>query len=307
MIMPANFAGEGIDTLSWRGPSKERTSDVARTRLMLAPVVRRVSTSGEYRQCEHLQERIWGPEGVARVPLLDLLTAQENGGLVLGAFSGDLLVGFVFSFLGMDSLNRLKHCSVVLAVDSNFRGHGIGRRLKLAQRDEALAQGIGLITWTYDPLLALNANLNIRRLGAVSRTYSVNHYDTERAPMPGLDSVGLDTDRLIVEWDLRKDPGQAAADDPSPAVRVADVAVSAGLPCITAMDLDVDAATVLVPVPADMARVRSADLKLARRWRYLTRTLFQTYFQRGYTVVGFDATADAAGTAWYRLRRDVVS
>lgn len=282
--------------------------------LAAAPIIRRVETIDEYRQCESLQDRIWGREGVARVPLLDLLTAQENGGLVLGAFERLTLVGFVYSFLGMAG-EQLKHCSVVLAVDPQHRGHGIGRWLKLAQRDEVLAQGLDLITWTFDPLLAVNARLNITRLGAVARVYRVNHYGAGS----GLVS-GLDTDRLVVEWRLRdrpdgppgrpsvaapgsSDPRAAEAAQPA---SVAEVVQVSGLPRIVAVDLHADAPQLLLPIPADLEAVLRSDLALVQHWRCRTRELFQAYFERGYQVAGFDATGGPAGTGRYLLRRDGV-
>jgi len=261
--------------------------------------IRRVRDIDEYRQCERLQERIWGPRGVARVPLLDLLTAQDNGGLVLGAFEGGELVGFAFSFLGMDPRYGLKHCSVVLAVAEEHRGRGLAVKLKRAQRDEVLAQGIDLITWTFDPLLAVNARLNIHRLGAISHTYRVNHYG---------DAGGLETDRLIVEWWLRRDRGATSlgttGQPDAGAVPAARVVRVGGLPQIAAVVGDFSAGTLLLPIPADMRIIQRCDRGLARAWREQTRALFQDCFARGYAVVGFEPTVSLNGTVAYLLRRD---
>jgi predicted GNAT superfamily acetyltransferase len=281
----------------------------AATVLGASPIIRRVETIDEYRQCESLQDRIWGRDGVARVPLLDLLTAQENGGLVLGAFERQTLVGFVYSFLGM-AAGRVKHCSVVLAVDPRHRGHGIGRWLKLAQRDEVLAQGLDLITWTFDPLLAVNARLNISRLGAVARVYRVNHYGADTGLV-----TGLDTDRLVVEWRLRDRPDAAArpiavpapqATSAAGAASVAEVVQVAGLSRIVAVDPHADAPELLLPIPTDLEAMLRSDLALVRHWRCRTRELFQTCFERGYHVSGFDTAAGPAGTGCYLLRRDGV-
>ncbi|MEN3357024.1 MAG: hypothetical protein V7637_1006 [Mycobacteriales bacterium] len=266
--------------------------------------VRRVRTTDEYRQIERLQDRVWGAGDVAGVPMLDLLTAQENGGMVLGAFdAGGGLVGFVFSFLGISQERRLKHCSVILGVDPEHRGHGIGLRLKLAQREEALAQGIDLITWTFDPLLAVNANLNVRRLGAIAREYRINHYDT----VYGLNG-GLDTDRLIVEWWLRRrQPGQTAAAALVPqAVHTGRITPDqvTGLPTLTDVDQDVDAPILLLPIPADLNELKRHDLAGARRWRLQTRALFLAYLERGYTVIDFHPGDSSDPRAGYLLSRE---
>jgi predicted GNAT superfamily acetyltransferase len=267
-----------------------------------AIAVRRVHTVDEYRQCERLQDQVWGPGDVAGVPLLDLLTAQENGGMVLGAFTDEgTLVGFVYSFLGLDGNRRIKHCSVILGVAPEHRGHGIGLRLKRAQRDEALAQGLDLITWTFDPLLAVNANLNVRRLGAVARDYRVNHY----AAAHGLNG-GLDTDRLIVEWWLRRQ----RRTDPAPlletAVPIARTCPDpiTGLPTIAEVDLDLDAPALLLPIPPDLDAIKRRDLAQARHWRLQTRVLFETYFDRGYWVAGFQPGAGPAARTGYLLARE---
>jgi predicted GNAT superfamily acetyltransferase len=278
--------------------ARSRTS--ASSVLDPAIAIRRLTTIEEYEQCELLQQRIWGTHGVGRVPLLDLLTAQDNGGMVLGAFDGETLVGFVYSFLGLDPRHGLKQCSVLLAVAEEHRGLGIGRLLKLAQGEEALRQGLHLITWTYDPLLAVNARLNIHRLGAVSRAYRVNHYGTPRNP-----SSGLDTDRLIVEWWLQRIASKWPTTDPPMLAPVAHVVRDDGLPRIAAVDLDLDANALLLPIPADLLTLQRCDFGLARHWREQTRALFQAYFARGYVVVGFDPAVRPVGTVAYLLRNDV--
>jgi predicted GNAT superfamily acetyltransferase len=270
-----------------------------------APItMRRVDGIDEYRQCERLQQIVWGPDDIARIPLLDLLTAQENGGIVLGAFAEDReLVGFVYSFPGLTREGLLKQCSVVLCVHPDHRGRGLGRELKLAQRTATLAQGIDLVTWTFDPLLAINAMLNIRRLGGVAREYRVNLYDSGQ----GL-NAGLDTDRLVVEWWLRRRPWpQARADGAMPSGGVAVNEVTrdpvSRLEVNARMILDADDRRVLITVPPDLSAMKCADMALARRWRAETRTLFGTYFARGYVVVDFSWAGSPSGAPAYVLQR----
>jgi len=266
--------------------------------------LRRVEGIDEYRQCERLQEVVWGPDDVARVPLLDLLTAQENGGSVLGAFAEDrVLVGFVYSFPGLTAEGHLKQCSVILCVHPEHRGRGLGRELKLAQRTAALIQGIDLVTWTFDPLLAVNAMLNIRRLGGVARDYRVKLYDSGS----GL-KARLETDRLVVEWWLRRRPWPQAhgtRSEVSGDVLVNEVTRDPGTGLLRNANLIFDAGdpTIRIAIPPDIAAVKRSDMALARRWRVEVRTLFETYFDRGYVVVDFAWPGWPAGHPAYVLKR----
>jgi chorismate synthase len=134
-------------------------------------VIRSLETVAEYHACESLQHQVWAmPDDLEVVPLHILMPVQSHGGLLLGAFDGDALVGFVFGYLGMTQEGALKHCSHMMGVAPVYQSAGIGYQLKRAQREHALAQGHDLVTWTYDPLQSRNAYLNIRKLGAVCRT-----------------------------------------------------------------------------------------------------------------------------------------
>jgi predicted GNAT superfamily acetyltransferase len=278
--------------------------------------MRRVDGIDEYRHCERLQEVVWGPDDVARVPLLDLLTAQENGGIVLGAFAEDRqgaptssspataqLVGFVYSFPGLTAEGQLKQCSVLLCVHPDHRGRGLGRQLKLAQRAATLTQGIDLVTWTFDPLLAVNAMLNIRRLGGVAREYRVNLYDSGA----GL-NAGLETDRLVVDWWLRRRPWPQAHQARSEVAGEAAVNAVArdprtGLHGNTHLRFDARDPRIRIAIPPDIGSVKRADMALARRWRVEVRELFATYFARGYVVVDFTWPGWPSGHPAYVLQR----
>jgi predicted GNAT superfamily acetyltransferase len=120
-------------------------------------VLRRVSGVEEYHQCEALQAEVWGDDDIARVPLLDMVTAQENGGFVLGAFRPEgQLVAFVYSFPGLTPDGDLKQCSVLLAVHRDYRRNGVGFALKRFQARLAQAHGFTTITWSVDPLVGRN-------------------------------------------------------------------------------------------------------------------------------------------------------
>jgi predicted GNAT superfamily acetyltransferase len=260
--------------------------------------IRRLSSIEEYLQCEKLQERIWGPADIAGNRVVAMLTAQHNGGHVIGAFTdGGELAGFVYSFIGLGPERRIKHCSIIAAVDENYRGQGLGYQLKLAQRRESLAQGIDLITWTFDPLLRVNAALNVRRLGGIAREYHVNLY----GGCDGL-NAGLDTDRLIIEWWLRRHPRPARWSEPCLAVPVNQVVAGerTGLPWIVSTDHDVDSEDLFLAIPPNLLELKRLDLPLAQHWRATTRGLFLEYLGRGYVVVDFITTGSWPG---YVLRR----
>ena len=158
--------------------------------------IRPIETHAEYHALEQLQRDVWTLPDVEVVPLHVLLTAAKNGGLLLGAFDGERLVGFVFGFPGLTPEGRLKHCSHMAGVHPDYRDRGLGYSLKLAQREHVLAQGIDLITWTFDPLETRNASLNFHKLGAVCNTYIPNLYGEMR---DGL-NAGLPSDRFQVDW-----------------------------------------------------------------------------------------------------------
>jgi predicted GNAT superfamily acetyltransferase len=152
----------------------------------------------ELEACVALQKEVWRFDDIDLIPLRMFVVSQKIGGQVLGAFEGSELVGFTFSIPGSRSGHAYLH-SHMLAVRENWRNSGLGRSLKLAQREEALQRGFELIEWTFDPLEIKNAHLNLARLGAIARRYSPNHYGHSSSPLQG----GLPTDRLSAEWWLK--------------------------------------------------------------------------------------------------------
>ena len=148
---------------------------------------------------EQLQREVWPGSETDIVPAHLLITAVHNGGVVLGAFDEDKLVGFVFGFPGIESTPdgpRPKHCSHMAGVLASHRDRGLGFALKRAQWQMVRHQGLDHMTWTYDLLLSRNAYLNISRLGAVCSTYRRSEYGEMR---DGL-NAGLPSDRFQVDW-----------------------------------------------------------------------------------------------------------
>ena len=163
-----------------------------------AITIRRCEGLEELRACVALQKEIWNFTDAELVPLRIFVVAEKVGGQVMGAFAGSEMVGFALSVPGTRSGHIYLH-SHMLAVRKDHRNGGLGRRLKLLQREDALARGIELIEWTFDPLEIKNAYLNIEKLGAVARRYNINQYGITSSPLQG----GLPSDRLIAEWWLK--------------------------------------------------------------------------------------------------------
>jgi predicted GNAT superfamily acetyltransferase len=163
-----------------------------------AITIRRCEGLEELRSCVALQKEIWNFTDAELVPLRIFVVAEKVGGQVMGAFAGSEMVGFALSVPGTRSGHIYLH-SHMLAVRKDHRNGGLGRRLKLLQREDALARGIELIEWTFDPLEIKNAYLNIEKLGAIARRYNINQYGITSSPLQG----GLPSDRLIAEWWLK--------------------------------------------------------------------------------------------------------
>jgi predicted GNAT superfamily acetyltransferase len=161
-------------------------------------VIRRCQGLDELRACVALQKEVWNFTDADLVPLRMFVVAEKIGGQVMGAFEGQQMVGFALSLPGSRSGHTYLH-SHMLAVRKDHRNSGLGRRLKLLQREDALVRGIELIEWTFDPLEIKNAYLNIEKLGAIARRYNINQYGITSSPLQG----GLPSDRLIAEWWLR--------------------------------------------------------------------------------------------------------
>jgi predicted GNAT superfamily acetyltransferase len=161
-------------------------------------VIRRCEGIEELRACVALQKEVWNFSDADLVPLRMFVVAEKVGGQVMGAFDGKDMVGFALAIPGTRSGHLYLH-SHMLAVRKGHRNGGLGRRLKLLQREDAVARGIELIEWTFDPLEIKNAYLNIEKLGAIARRYNINQYGVTSSPLQG----GLPSDRLIAEWWLK--------------------------------------------------------------------------------------------------------
>lgn len=263
--------------------------------------IRRVATEAEYEACVQLQHEIWGADYTGTVPTVILSIAQRVGGVVAGAFDeAGGLVGFVFGLTGVID-GQLAHWSDILAVRLEARDRGIGRRLKLYQRELLRAIGVRTMYWTYDPLVARNAFLNLMRLGARPTEYVVDFYgDSTGSTLHG----ALGTDRCIVAWDIATDSGARPVTDDSitadPAHGPAIVNPGRGDLAPLELELPNDPA-VRIEIPFDIQAVMEHAPDIALAWRTTTRRAFTWYLERGYRIAGF-ATDSASGRSFYTLR-----
>ncbi len=215
-----------------------------------------------------LQRQIWGFEDVDLIPLRLFVVASKIGGQVYGAFDGEQLIGFCMAIPGLKPGGKTYLHSHMLGVLPEYRNAGAGRKLKLTQRDDALARGIDLIEWTFDPLEIKNAFFNMERLGAIVRRYVPNQYGTTSSPLHG----GLPTDRCIAEWWIA-----------SPRVR----AIVSGQP------FDRPAVESRIAIPADIADVRAKEPAQAREIQKNACEQFRAAFDRGLAVIGFEKSEEA--------------
>jgi predicted GNAT superfamily acetyltransferase len=255
-------------------------------------LIRPFNSHEDRARCVELQELIWGAGYTDKLSAAVLIVAQKLGGVTSGAFDDDgRLLGFVIGMTGLRH-GRLVHWSDMLAVHPDAAGRKLGEALKEHQRKHCETLGIESIQWTYDPLVAKNAHLNLNRLGARVDEFVVSFYgDSTKSPLQG----DMPTDRFIVDWAVDRSRAAAPLAELPPR-----------LPLIVGPDASegelLDVAAVGVRIPRDIVQLVSADLETARRWRFATRRAFLHYLPpaAGYLVRGFVADADG-GT--YLLER----
>jgi predicted GNAT superfamily acetyltransferase len=240
------------------------------TEIRIAPL----TALADYERCVELQLAVWGYSDGDLIPKRVFIVAEAIGGQVIGAFAGEALVGFAMSLPGYRDGAPYLH-SHMLAVLPEYRNHGLGRRLKLAQREDALARGIDRMEWTFDPLEIKNAHLNIARLGAIARRYKRDFYGPSTSPLQG----GLPTDRLVAEWWLRSPRVRATlGEEPEKNAENAPVIVR----------IDVPAAVY------DWKRTEE-QRKLAESLQTRNRLALESAFDRGLAVTGYERSPAGDG------------
>jgi predicted GNAT superfamily acetyltransferase len=268
--------------------------------------IRDLHSLDDYREVVRLEQEIWGysdPGDIITVPVF--IITVKRGGILIGAFDDarepsprGRMVGFAFSIVGVKD-GRPTQWSHMMGVVAEHRRSGLGRALKLAQRERAIAAGFDLMEWTFDPLQALNAHLNFAKLGVVCNEYVRNLYGESTSEL----HRGTPTDRLVVEWRMTephverriaRDPGafsvrdRSAADapvvNPSPAVSTAATRWRRSQPG----NLSLDARRVWVEIPTGFTEMQREAPEIALELRLHTRDIFEAYFARGYRAVDFE-------------------
>jgi predicted GNAT superfamily acetyltransferase len=227
-------------------------------------IIRDCATIEDYAACLEMQRSVWGFEPLDITPLRSFVITRRGGGFTLGAFdrSGKLL-GFAHALPAFDEKLKAYYYSQMLAVDPALQNTGIGVKLKLAQREQALKTGIELMTWTFDPLQSRNAYFNLAKLGGVIRNYMVNYYGNQSTSIL---HRGLDTDRVMIQWWMRSQRVIDAIDGRPGGEKVEAV----------------------VELPREIEAIKRRDLDEARRWQLQVRSEFQNRLAEGLSCVGFE-------------------
>ncbi|KUO52923.1 MAG: hypothetical protein APF76_02030 [Desulfitibacter sp. BRH_c19] len=251
---------------------------------MDAIIIRPLTEMKEFRDCHQLQAIAWNLKDMEEVvPDHQLLTAQKNGGLVLGAYLDQEMIGFSYGFVGLNLQKQVIFCSHLLAVLPQYRGLSIGYSLKLAQREEILKKGISIITWTFDPLETANAKLNLKKLGGVANTYYINHYGS-------LDGINKDlpSDRLVIEWHINSERVRSIIQGndiemPREIYKPLELlpAEDGTEPLMKEFE---EKETILLEVPTQIQKIKKDNSSLALRWRFALREAMCNYFAKGYYV-----------------------
>jgi predicted GNAT superfamily acetyltransferase len=231
--------------------------------------VRALSSHDELQESVQLQQKIWGFDEVELIPLRLFVTATKVGGHAFGAFDGKRMIGFCLAIPGIKPGPKIYLHSHMLGVLQEYRNAGVGRMLKLAQREDAVSRGIDLIEWTFDPLEIKNAYFNIERLGAVVRRFVLNQYGLTTSHLHG----SLPTDRCIAEWWLSSPRAEA----------IINGKAFESCPIVER-----------VAVPSDIGVVRVKNPERAREIQTSVSERFLALFARDLAVVGFEKS-EAAG------------
>jgi chorismate synthase len=235
----------------------------------------------EMLMAEEVQIDAWGMSERMVTPKDIMIAIQSNGGIVLGAFDGERMVGFSVSFPGFKH-GKLYLYSHQTGVIKDYQSRGVGYLLKQEQRKLALAAGMDLVVWTFDPLIVRNLYFNLNKLGGVARNYLIDYY----GPMADSINTGWPTDRVLAEWfidsvfdNTRKPPMNTEPFRPI---------VKKGPPpferCVD-WSIDTSVEAVLVDLPIDIVRLKESNREEALRWREASREVYRGYFSRGFAAV----------------------
>ena len=249
--------------------------------------IRLITNAGEMRAVENLQKEVWGIPDIEIVPLSQLAAATAAGGVLLGAFDGEDLVGFAYGFPSLEK-GQPAHHSHMLAVKPEFRNYNLGERLKLAQREFVLSQGISEMSWTFDPLQSVNAYFNFNKLGVVSNRYIVDFYGADAASFLHRNS----TDRLWVTWHLDGKRVEERIEKKVPTIEFETVkrlvkSNENDVPSVADFAENLTDEQFAIEIPANVNELQKQNVELAIKWRETTRKAFTEALKQGYVVEEF--------------------
>ncbi len=256
--------------------------------------IRKVRTYSEFEQLTKIQKNVWRHQDIDITPVHQFNVSARTGAILLGAFLKENMVGFIYSFPAVYN-GRIAQHSHQLAVLPEYRGEKIGKKLKWAQRDNALKMGFDLVAWTTDPLIARNANLNIHSLGAVAQKYFTEYYQE----IPALSiAPSIPMDRFLMEWAIassrveerrRREINIKAVDDIPRALKANDF--DPGIADVPNMNLKDD--QLLVEIPTNIHEMARNHIERVRGWRVALRSVMLHYFHLGYAAVDFNFARNA--------------
>ncbi|MEE9259620.1 MAG: hypothetical protein V3U40_00730 [Candidatus Scalindua sediminis] len=251
---------------------------------------KQLKTLEELKSCEKVQLAVWGFDLLDTIPARFMLVVHKHGGFAMGAFDGDLMIGFVFGVAAIHYGRPSQH-SHMMAVLPEYRDQRIGFNLKKAQREDALSRNIDLITWAFDPLQSRNAYLNLNKLGVIACSYDINLYGEESSSE--LHS-GLGTDRLLAEWWLVSNKVKSIMDGDTQGVMekqpVEGMNINKtrrneqGLRLPVESDLTLTNDVLLLEIPDDIEEIKKLNIQVGHQWREHVQKALIHYFTTGYYI-----------------------
>ncbi|AXI08615.1 GNAT family N-acetyltransferase [Oceanobacillus zhaokaii] len=240
--------------------------------------IRPLETMDELIEMQKVEESVWQADSI---PVHQTYTVLNNGGIILGAFDQNKMIGFLYSFAGFDGKSAYL-CSHELGILPAYRKGGLGERMKQMQADLAKEAGYEIITWTFDPLESVNAYLNLHKLGAEGVLYKENYYGVMEDEL----NQGLPSDRIHIKWKINQ--RNIVRDLSIQQSQVLLEKKQDGSPQITDVFdcMENQSNTVwYMAFPEDFQTLKSENIALAKTWRFATRTIFEALFADGYKAV----------------------
>ncbi|MDC3413777.1 GNAT family N-acetyltransferase [Aquibacillus sp. 3ASR75-11] len=261
--------------------------------------IKQITQLDEVKQVQQIEQLVWQ---MNPIPFHQTYTAVNNGGILIGAYGGDEIIGFLYSFPGFKG-GDIYLCSHMLGIHPDYRTGGLGAKMKELQKDIALQMGYKLIIWTFDPLESVNTYLNLHKLGGIGGRYIENHY----GKMNDVLNAGLPTDRFLVEWWIDSEHVAEPRDKsektnlPTDAIEYTDK----GFPVIA--DTFDPTAGAIVPIPTQYQEIKKEDLQLAIDWRYKTRKWIQQLMADGYVAVDLTPNPEEKISLYHFEKRNTLS